>query len=556
MNRKRGKALTGEFRNEVLHFGKLITKTDGLIFFSAKIGSEVSPQCIAVVLDEFSKEKERELTVGSYAQKINTLGEEYAFISPVLELGMAPDDKPFFISEDVQGLSLDSFKFIERNELSEFFKKFRDVFVKLEEAGIDVSYIDSRAIYVESKHPLLFPAVRCLIGEEISENLLGLSSQKKSYRVFKNILANSLYLNSEIFPDSEILEAQLMDLAEQELEEFIDSLQYLAPLSDQIEAPDLNSYDEMEDFRGGSAFSMGAPTVEIPREEEHFQEEFQAKPFVEVQEDKKLSGGARALQITKKVWARIKPILAKVLMQILRFLWALPPKFKIGLGIALLIFSLIFFGGNKKEIDKVEENKESQSTERREASVADEKNFHVRDEKVDETEKEEESQVETPKHSPVAEEVKSDEEEVKDDSNENAEKEINAPRDKAEGMRSQQTIDDLDAIQSIQGPLKENQIKVLVQLTKTQDFEVRIASIRTLGEKAPKGNDQVKASLIDSLGDQDYLVRGFAVSSLTAYLEADSVPILEAHREKEENEIVVAAIDRAIKRLETYNKRR
>ena len=543
MNRKRGKILTGEFRNEVLHFGKLITKDNGLIFFSAKIGSEVNPQCLAVVLDEYSKEKERELTVGAYAQKINSLSEECNLISPIVELGMAPDDKPFFISDEVIGSSLDGYKFLERVNLSTFFKKFRDAFLKLEEGGIDVCYIDSKSIYVDSNHPLVFPAVRSLIGEEISEGFLGSSKQKKSYRVFKYLLANSLYFNRHIFGDFEILESRLMELDEHDLYDFISALEELSEEANVRVAPnetfDLNSIDEVEEFSDTNTFVLEEPPLEPLSRNEQFTK-------LEIEDsDEELTGAARAIKIAKKFRTIVKPILLRTFSAILSFLWALPPKMKIGLGVGIVIFAFITFGESSKSDKKIPSAREIQTEVDHAEVTPSDKIPNVPVESI----KLKESPTQVPVPSPV-------DNDVAEDLNENAETEINTSRDRAEGMRSQQTMDDLAAIQNLQGPLKDNQIKVLVKLTKTHDFEVRIASIRTLGEKAPKGNEEVKASLVDSLMDQDYLVRGFAVSSLTAYLEADSVPILEAHREREESEIVISAIDRAIKRLETYKKRR
>lgn len=555
MNRRRGKAITGDFKNEVLHFGKLLSKQEGLIFFSAKIGDNTTPQCIAVVLDSYFPRQDMTMSVGEYATKVNTISEQDDFISPIIELGMAPDNKPFFISNEYVKNPLNSYTFQDRSSLRLFFTRFWKAYRKLEGEGIDVTYIDTRNIDVEANHPLLFPAVRSLIGGDLIEEYFGSLDQSSSFRIFKSVLANSLFWNRHIFSDNEQLEEQLLDLGENEIEAFLDALDLIKEEGAFENTLNLNSFEEIEDFPESSEVGEMQRMGEFKEDVEEFRKEasdvtqepqidsYSESRFELEDSSEENTKFARSKKIGRLVWEKAKPILLRMASGLVAFFLSLPRKVQIGLSIALILILFLLFGGSHANKAQMLENDIKQS--RSVHSGSEPTSDKIVEVKATKESSKEMKPLKLSSNNPPPQKFV-----------EKAEAEVNTTNDKADGMRSQETIDDLAAIQSIKGLLKESQIKVLIQLSKSDDFEVRIASIRTLGEKAPKGNLEVQASLLESMSDPDYLVRGFAIGSITAYMEADSVPILEAQREKEESEIVIAAIDRAVKRLETYKKRR
>ncbi len=555
---KRRKAITGEFKNEVLHFGKLIVKQEGLLFFNVKIEGDSSPDSLAVVLDSYAPDGSNSLTVGSYASIVNSIAALQEIVAPIIELGMAPDNKPFLISESPVGGSLDQYLFSSKESLIAFFKKFWVAYLAIEEVGVNLSYLDSRNIYVESAHPIIFPSVRSLVGGDLVEELLGLVDQDTSFRVFKTILANSLFLNSDIIGHGVDLEDDLMRLAVFQMDSFLDNLVSVQQAASSENTFDLNSFDEVGDFKD---------TLEddnfVHREEDSFKpvSSLGQNQFKEEWKDPELgeSKGTKALSLAKRIWTVVIPIIIKICSKIISILSILPKKVKIGLSVLGLLLLVYMFGLGG-------ENVKSSSRTEAKSLISDVVPEESRGAGHSGNVEERENEVLKPRQSEEVEDPRTDDQgEDYEETVPETENIIVAPKVEnkpmgaegaREGMRSKQTAEDLDAIQSLKGPLKKSQIGVLVKLSISDDFEVRIASIRALGELAPKGDDEVKESLLKSLSDSDYLVRGFAVSSITAYLEEKSVPILEQHRANEESEIVMAAIDRAIKRLEFYKKRR
>lgn len=440
MNIKRGKALTGEFKNEVLHFGRLISRIDNLVFFSAVLGGNSSLKCIAVVLDDFDSNVST-IFPKDYANKINILAGELPILASILELGITPDNKPFFISEEPVGPSLDEKVFSEIAEFKDFFNDLYGAVIELSAQGLAFSVSEMKLIYPESKSPMLFPSVRMLmVGDQQVDNI----------RAFKEMLIRSIDTNQYLFPNSLNYRESIYTLQDSQVVDYINNL-----------GPEgVVRHDEKKSILGMEG--VGPAILN------------------------------RSLGSANLLWSKVK---------------SLSPKLQVAM--VVLVFVILFLISGHKQGEK-------------QPQVIDNKLANLSAEKIVET--------------PVREEKVVDPAGVE-----------NIP----EGSRTKDIEKILSYIQGLGKTLEHEQIQTLIDSTKSSDFEVRIACIRTLGEKAPKGMEEVRSALIASLSDEDYLVRGFAVTSLTAYLEAESISILEVHKQKEDSEIVVSAIDRAINRLQT-----
>ncbi|HMO16961.1 MAG TPA: HEAT repeat domain-containing protein [Oligoflexia bacterium] len=107
----------------------------------------------------------------------------------------------------------------------------------------------------------------------------------------------------------------------------------------------------------------------------------------------------------------------------------------------------------------------------------------------------------------------------------------------------------LTFLDSISSPMNSRDMESVLELLVAEDFEIRVAAVRVLGEKAPRNNPRVLRAIELMLQDEDPLVRGFAAFSLVAYAGKDSVEMLEKHRATEKSEVVISAIFRALKRI-------
>jgi hypothetical protein len=112
--------------------------------------------------------------------------------------------------------------------------------------------------------------------------------------------------------------------------------------------------------------------------------------------------------------------------------------------------------------------------------------------------------------------------------------------------------DFLDArmfIENVPDPIPAKDVSQVISFLGSDDFELRIAAIKALGEKAPRDDMRTKIAIESMLNDEDVLVRGFAAFALVSYLGAEARPILEDQLEYERNEVVSDAIRRALGRI-------
>jgi HEAT repeat protein len=109
----------------------------------------------------------------------------------------------------------------------------------------------------------------------------------------------------------------------------------------------------------------------------------------------------------------------------------------------------------------------------------------------------------------------------------------------------------LEALQSLNIISAKEDREKLISLFSSADFEIRIAALKLVAEKVEKGHPEVVSSLSELLLDPDYLVRGFAVSSLVAYSGEEARILLEDHQKTEASEVVKSAIDRALLKINT-----
>ncbi len=128
---------------------------------------------------------------------------------------------------------------------------------------------------------------------------------------------------------------------------------------------------------------------------------------------------------------------------------------------------------------------------------------------------------------------------------------------RVEENKSSPIVNDLTAIQQLEALQALNIISTqedrrrLLSLFSASDFEIRIAALKLVAEKVEKGHPEVVSSLSELLLDPDYLVRGFAVSSLVAYSGEQARILLEDHQKSEASEVVKSAIDRALLKINT-----
>lgn len=476
MNKRRGKALTGEFKNEVLHFGKLLSKFEDLVFFSVSLGGQ-EEQSLAVVLENFDIERCK-LPPRLYADKINAIAEKNSFVSPIVELGITPDNKPFFISHQPSGSSLEEYNFNSKEDFKAFFNGLFRAFLALKKDEVYLTYDDRRMIYPDSMPCILFPAMQSIvINSESTEESFEIDQDGLVMRGFSKLFINSYANNIQLF------EGKIID------------------------------EDEVADLNPGQFFAFLETLGDRPVPEEG-EGEFSA-----------------STGLMHNVRAKLINLLPVVRTVILKF-HGLQPKFQIGIGLAVLLILFIISGmSSGPKIEKVGTEQVKQVPVMHEPVKQIAKDIPPEKERVKEPEREQ------------GNEIKSREVDSTD-----------LPKKGPEGVRSVEIKEILSKIQAMGKVIPGSEIDFLIKNAKSDDFEIRIASIRTLGEKAPKGLESVRSALIDCLKDDDYLVRGFAVTSLTAYLEADSMAILESHKVSEESEVVVAAIDRAIDRLSSLGK--
>jgi hypothetical protein len=484
MNKRRGKALTGEFKNEVLHFGKLLAQFEDLVFFSVSLGGQ-EEQSLAVVLENFDIERCK-LPPRSFADKINTIAEKNSFVSPIVELGITPDNKPFFISSEPSGCSLEEYIFNSKNDFKAFFNGLFRAFLALKKDEVYLSYDDRRMIYPDSMPCILFPAIKSIvINSEGTEESYEIDQDALIMRGFSKLFINAYTNNIRLFEGKIIDEDEIADLNPGQFFAFLETL------GDRI----------------------------VPEEGEG-----------------ELSASTGLMHNFRAKLINLLPVVRTV---ILKFL-GLQPKIQIGIGLAAVLILFIISGMTSgPKIEKVGTEQVKQVRVMDEPVKQMTKNIPPEKERVKEQVKEQEKEPEKEQ----GKEIKSREV----DSTE-------LPKKGPEGVRSAEIKEILSKIQAMGKVIPGSEIDFLIKNAKSDDFEIRIASIRTLGEKAPKGLESVRSALIDCLKDDDYLVRGFAVTSLTAYLEADSMAILESHKVSEESEVVVAAIDRAIDRLSSLGK--
>lgn len=115
-------------------------------------------------------------------------------------------------------------------------------------------------------------------------------------------------------------------------------------------------------------------------------------------------------------------------------------------------------------------------------------------------------------------------------------------------------VDEKTFLDTLASPIPEKEVSRIISFLESDDFDVRIAAVRALGEKAPKGDMRTKIAIESMLNDGDALVRGFAAFALVSYIGNDAIPILEDQRKYEKNEVVTSAIQRALAKLKTGNK--
>lgn len=103
-------------------------------------------------------------------------------------------------------------------------------------------------------------------------------------------------------------------------------------------------------------------------------------------------------------------------------------------------------------------------------------------------------------------------------------------------------------LENISTPIPSRDVSQVISLLESKDFEVRIAAVKTLGEKAVKDDVRIKIAIESMLNDEDPLVRGFASFALVSYSDEDAVAILEDQLTYEKNDVVKSAIKRAIEK--------
>lgn len=86
----------------------------------------------------------------------------------------------------------------------------------------------------------------------------------------------------------------------------------------------------------------------------------------------------------------------------------------------------------------------------------------------------------------------------------------------------------------------------LLNLATSEDFTVRIAVAKALGNTSEKNETHRTAGLHRLLQDKDYLVRGFAARSLLKINSAEARAILSYHLAGESNQLVRSLIEKAI----------
>jgi hypothetical protein len=106
-----------------------------------------------------------------------------------------------------------------------------------------------------------------------------------------------------------------------------------------------------------------------------------------------------------------------------------------------------------------------------------------------------------------------------------------------------------DYLESLVDPIPLGEVSKVISHLESEDFEIRIIAIRTLGEKAPKNDLRTRIAIESMLNDKDTLVRGFAAFALVSYSGQGALPILEDRLTFEKNEVVSTAISRAISKL-------
>jgi flagellar basal body-associated protein FliL len=104
-------------------------------------------------------------------------------------------------------------------------------------------------------------------------------------------------------------------------------------------------------------------------------------------------------------------------------------------------------------------------------------------------------------------------------------------------------------LESLADPIPSIEVSRVISYLESDDFEIRIVAIRTLGEKAPRNDPRTRIAIESMLNDEDTLVRGFAAFGLVAYSGKEALPILEDRLTFEKNEVVNLAISRAISKL-------
>jgi len=104
-------------------------------------------------------------------------------------------------------------------------------------------------------------------------------------------------------------------------------------------------------------------------------------------------------------------------------------------------------------------------------------------------------------------------------------------------------------LESLPRPIPESELSKVLVLLESSEFDVRIAAVRVLGERAAPRNSQVENAIISMLKDEDVLVRGFAGFALVAYSGVEAIPVLRDFEKNEKSEVVRSAFNRAIARV-------
>lgn len=106
-----------------------------------------------------------------------------------------------------------------------------------------------------------------------------------------------------------------------------------------------------------------------------------------------------------------------------------------------------------------------------------------------------------------------------------------------------------DFLESLPRPIPETELSRVLGVLESNEFDLRIAAVRVLGERAAPRNPQVRNAIISMLKDEDVLVRGFAGFALVAYSGVEAAPVLKDFEKTEKSEVVRSAYNRAIARV-------